>query len=76
LTAIPHALRAACKKYQIEIDDVTDTELIENLEWENIKLDPSGTVECYVRNSRVTTNYDIALGFDKHHKLYKLHFDG
>jgi len=69
LIALPKLLRAECQNYEITVDHLSDSELIANLEWENIKLDPSGTVECYARNVRVTANFDIAIGFDKAFKL-------
>jgi hypothetical protein len=76
LASLPKLLRAECQNHEIEIDHLLDSELTEHLNWETIKLDPSGTVECYVKNNRVTTNFDIAIGFDEHQKLYSLHFDG
>ena len=76
LKALPKLLRAECRNYEIDINHISNSELIDELTWVNIKLDPSGTVECYAKHDGVTTNFDIAIGFNKRLKLYNLHFDG
>jgi len=69
-------LRAECREYIIDVSAMTDSQLIENLEWTNINLDPKGTIECYARNLSVTNNFDISLGFSDDFTLYRLQFDG
>ena len=76
LASLPTLLREECKNYEIPTDQIADTDIISQLEWQNIKLDPSGTIECYVSNEQITNNFDIVIGFDENHRLYELHFDG
>lgn len=76
MRAFPERLRDQCEQYEIEIGSLKDSELVSGLEWENIKLDPSGVIECYASNARVTTNFDIVLNFNQDMDLCDVDFDG
>jgi hypothetical protein len=76
LKKLPKMLRRECANYELQINHLSDDEIVDGLEWENIKLDPSGCIACYVKNLAVTNNFDIAIEFSKKCKLVNLHFDG
>lgn len=76
LKKLPKMLRRECANYELQIDHLSDTQIIDGLKWQNIKLDPCGCVGCYVKNYDVSTNFDIAIEFSKKCKLVNLHFDG
>lgn len=76
LTNFPTQLREECRLYEIPCDHVSDRQMLDELSWTNIKLDPGGTIECYARLPTVTTNYDISFGFNRQMRLYRVQFDG
>ena len=76
LESFPDMLRSECDNYNLQVEHLSDTQLVNGLEWQNIKLDPSGCVACYAKNAAVTTNFDISMEFSKKCRLVSLHFDG
>ncbi len=53
-----------------------DADIIGNIRWHNVKLDPDGRIECYTSNPLVSDNFDIVLGFSSDMRLAYVHFDG
>ncbi len=76
LSNFPARLRQECRRYEIPCDHLSDRQILDELSWTNINLDPSGTIECYARLPTVTTNYDISFGFNRQMSLYRVQFDG
>lgn len=76
LTDFPTRLRGECRRYKIPCDHLSDAQIIQELQWTNINLDPGGTIECYARLPELTTNFDVSFGFNRQMQLYRLQFDG
>jgi len=76
LTNLPTRLREECRLYEIPCDHLSDRQMLDELSWTNINLDPSGTIECYAKLPTLTTNYDISFAFDRQMRLYRVQFDG
>ncbi len=76
LKQFPAVLRQVCDKYGIDISHLSDLDLVDNLKWPGIALDPSGTVECSAENTIVTTNFQIRIGFDQQMAIKDVYYDG
>jgi len=76
LTALPEKTRQLCDDYGIDLRKISDAEIVGNIGWQNVKLDPDGRIECYTINHRVSDNFDIVLGFSGDMRLAYVHFDG
>lgn len=80
LKRLPDMIRKICREYDmyegIEIP-WTDEELIDGFEWNDIKLNGDGTVECCVDPTQSEiNNFSVLFGFDKDMTLKYAHFDG
>ena len=76
LQSFPAHLRRLCADYSINVGQLTDRELVDFLEWSNVKLEPEGAIECYTKNLRVTDNFDIVIRFFPDGRIDEVHFDG
>lgn len=76
LIELPPKLRTLCDEYEIDVRRVADVEMINNIRWHNVKLQPDGTIECYTSNRLVTESLDIVLGFSADLRLDYVYFDG
>jgi hypothetical protein len=76
MNSFPKLLRDECANYCIDTGKISDEQMVANLDWTNINLDPSGTIECYAKNLIVSCNFDISFGFTGEVELYRLQFDG
>lgn len=76
MSAFPGLLRKECREYRISESQISDKQLVADLDWTNINLDPGGTIECYATNLAVSNNFDISFGFTNQIVLYRLQFDG
>lgn len=76
LQALPSHLAPLCKEYQIDIDHLTSTQITDGINWHNVKLEPSGEIECYTMNEEVTSSLDIAIRFTSEIIISDVHFDG
>lgn len=76
LEAFPAALRRECRRMNINHDHLSDAQIINDLQWTNINLDPSGSIECFASLPALTNHFDISFGFNQQLQLYRLQFDG
>ena len=76
LTELPSHLRPLCADYEIDITKVSDEQIVSNMQWQNIKLQNDGKIECYSSNDLVTYAHDIVIGFDQQMRIEYVHFDG
>ena len=64
LVELPRKLRKLCAQYGIEtVIHAADSEMIANIEWQNVKLESPKWIECYTANHVITRNFDIVMRF-------------
>lgn len=80
LKKLPAMVRQLCRDYDMyEFVPIpwTDEELLDGLEWSNIKLCNEGIIECCTKPAqKPMNNFTIVIGFDSQFKLEFAHFDG
>ena len=85
LKNLPKILRRYVKETYISIDHLTDEDIINNVIFNNVKLENEDTFECSTKNSKVTRNHILVIGFSSKFDILSfsnkldinyVHFDG
>lgn len=76
LADFPQQIRPICRNYSLNVARLTDNDLRNGLNWQNIKIMQDNTIECYTNHEKVSKSLDIVLQFSNSMRLESVHFDG
>ena len=76
LQKIPDMLREYCKDTYIDIDHLSDEQIISDISPSNVKWEWNGTFESYCDIEKIDIEHDLVLNFSEDIVIIKLDFDG
>ena len=76
LEQLPSQLKTLCVRYGENIDNLTSSQIIDGIRWDNVKLEPDGCIECYTSIPSVSVNFDVVMRFSPSTVLTEVYFDG
>lgn len=76
LKQLPGQVRTLLKLYDYDIDHLSDSQIINDINWDNIKLEPDGPIECYTSIPCLPVSFDIVMRFSPPDELEEVYSDG